>query len=79
MAGLSKGGDNLYANTSNLGAQAAPDTVVRQGMLEASNVNPILQVTKLIEVSRAYESITRMMEQTAELSRRSVERMGRVS
>lgn len=79
MAGLTKGGDNLYANTSNLGAQAAPDAVVRQGMLETSNVNPIIQVTKLIEVSRAYESITRMMEQTAELSRRSVERMGKVS
>jgi len=51
---------------------------VRQGMLESSNVKSVVEVTKLIEVSRAYESITRMMESEAELSRRSIERMGRV-
>lgn len=79
LAGLSKGGDNLYSNTSNLQPQPAPDAVVRQGMLEASNVNPILQVTQLIQVSRAYESMTRTMEQTTDLSRRAIERMGRVA
>jgi flagellar basal-body rod protein FlgF len=47
-------------------------------MLEASNVNPILQVTDLIEVTRAYESLNRMMENTQDLSRRAVERLGRV-
>ena len=36
------------------------------------------QITKLIEVSRAYESIAKMMDQTAELSRSAVERMGKV-
>jgi flagellar basal-body rod protein FlgF len=47
-------------------------------MLEGSNVNPILQVTEMIEVTRAYESLARIMENTQELSRRSVERLGRV-
>jgi flagellar basal-body rod protein FlgF len=31
----------------------------------------------MIEVTRAYESMAKMMDSTAELSRRSVERMGR--
>jgi flagellar basal-body rod protein FlgF len=48
-------------------------------MLEGSNVNPILEITNLIEIQRAYESVTRMIENTTELSRRSVERLGRVS
>jgi flagellar basal-body rod protein FlgF len=47
-------------------------------MLEASNVQSITQITKLIEVSRAYESVSKMMDQTSELSRSAVERMGKV-
>lgn len=79
LAGLSKDGDNLYSNTSNLQPQPAPDAVVRQGMLEGSNVNPIVQITELIEVTRAYESMTRTLEKNADLSRRSIERLGRVT
>ncbi|MCA6325611.1 flagellar basal-body rod protein FlgF [Phenylobacterium sp.] len=75
---LEKVGDNQFRNTSNAQPQPAPGSLVRQGMLEASNVNPILQVTDLIEVTRAYESLNRMMENTQDLSRRAVERLGRV-
>jgi flagellar basal-body rod protein FlgF len=74
---LEKTGDNLLRNTSNLQPEPAADVRVRQGMLEGSNVQPILEITRMIEVSRAYEQITRMMESEADLSRRSVERMGR--
>lgn len=76
---LQKTGDNLYRNTSNLQPQPQPDTLIRQGMLESSNVNPVLEITKMIEVSRAYERVTSMMNATAELSRRSIERLGRVN
>ena len=76
---LRKDGDNLYRNVSNQTAQAAPDARVRQGMLEASNVRPIEQVTRMIEVSRAYESISKLMADTADLSRRSIERMGKLN
>jgi len=79
LASLSKTGDNLFSNTSNLQPQAATAARVRQGMLESSNVNSILQVTRLIEISRAYESMARTIENSAELSRRSVERLGRVA
>ena len=37
------------------GAEAAPDAVVRQGFLEESNVNPVLEIARMIEVQRAYE------------------------
>ena len=76
---LAKDRGNLFKNTSN--AQPNPDTAsrVRQGMLEGSNVNPILQITRMIEVSRAYESVARTMENTADLSKRAIERLGRVA
>ena len=37
------------------GAEPAPDAVVRQGFLEESNVNPVLEIARMIEVQRAYE------------------------
>jgi flagellar basal-body rod protein FlgF len=76
---LEKRGDNLYQNTSNAAAQPAAGAKVRQGMLEGSNVQPILEITRMIEVQRAYESMARTMDSTSDLSRRSVERLGRVS
>ncbi|MGQ3041549.1 MAG: flagellar basal-body rod protein FlgF [Brevundimonas sp.] len=76
---LEKGGDGLYRNASNAVAQEAPDARIRQGMLEGSNVNPILEITNLIEIQRAYESVTRMIEGNTDLSRRAVERLGRAA
>ncbi len=78
LAALEKTGENQYRNTSNLQPQPAEGAVVRQGMLEGSNVQAILEITRMMEVSRAYESTAKMIDSEADLSRRSVERLGRV-
>ena len=75
---LEKAGDNLYRNTSNLAAEKAEDAHIRQGFLESSNVKPVLEITRMIEVSRAYEQTSRMMDAGADLSRRAIDRLGRV-
>jgi flagellar basal-body rod protein FlgF len=75
---LEKTGDNLLRNTSNDQPQPALEARLRQGLLEGSNVQPILEITRMIEVSRAYEQMAKMMDSNADLSRRTVERMGRV-
>ncbi|MBP7815637.1 MAG: flagellar basal-body rod protein FlgF [Phenylobacterium sp.] len=74
---LEKTGDNLYRNTSNAQPQPAPDARVHQGMLESSNVKTVLEITRMMEVTRAYESMAKMMDSNADLSRRSIERMGK--
>ncbi len=74
---LSKDGDGLYRNASNAAPIDATGAQIRQGMLEGSNVNPLIEITNLIEISRAYERATKMVENVQELSRRSVERLGR--
>jgi flagellar basal-body rod protein FlgF len=78
MGTLEKTGDNLYQNTSNQQPQTAQAARVRQGMLESSNVQPILEITRLIEVSRAYEQMAKMMDSTADLARSAVQRMGKL-
>ncbi len=79
LASLRKDGDNLFRNVSNQTANAAPDARIHQGMLESSNVKTIEQVTRLIEVNRAYDSISKMMADTSDLSRRSIERIGKLN
>ena len=78
LGALQKSGDGLYRNISNAQPQDAPDVQVRQGMLEGSNVNTLQEITNLIEISRAYERVSKMIENANDLSRRSVERLGRV-
>lgn len=78
LASLEKAGDNFYRNVSNLQPAPAPDVRVRQGMLEGSNVRPIEEITRMMEITRSYERMAKIMDSEAELSRRTVERMGRV-
>ena len=78
LSALDKSGDNLYRNLSNQQPQPLTTPVVRQSMLENSNVHSTAETPRRIEVTRSYESMAKMMDSTAELSRRSVERMGRV-
>jgi len=76
--GLEKTGDNLYRNASNLTPEKAEEATVRQGYLENSNVKPIIEISRMVEVSRAYETTSKMIDSAADLSRRSIERLGRV-
>ena len=75
---LEKAGDNLFRNASNLQPEPAAEVKLRQGHLEGSNVTPVLEITRMVEVSRAYEQTAKMMDSEADLSRRAVERLGRV-
>jgi flagellar basal-body rod protein FlgF len=79
LSGLAKDGDGLYRNVSNLQPTPTTSAKVLQGMLETSNVAPIIQMTRLIEVTRAYESISRMVEAAGDLSSQTVSRLGRVN
>ena len=78
LSTLSKAGDGLYINTSSSTPQQAPDAYIHQGMLESSNVRPVIQITDLIRITRAYESISQMISSTSDLSSQSIQRLGSV-
>jgi flagellar basal-body rod protein FlgF len=78
LSSLTKQGGGLYSNTSSSAPQPAPDARIRQGMLEASNVQPIVQITDLIRITRAYESISNLISTTSDLSNQSIQRLGAV-
>ncbi len=46
-------------------------------MLESSNVEPILEITSMIEVQRSYQSTQRLLDTDHELQRKAIDRIGR--
>jgi flagellar basal-body rod protein FlgF len=80
-ADLSKG----YARYENSGflPQSTPQPVegaagngVVQGFIEESNVNPILEITQLIAVQRAFEAMSSNMEQRDSTLRDTIQALG---
>ncbi len=53
-------GNNLYVTDAP--EQEAQNTIVKQGFLEGSNVNPVLEVTDMIKVLRSFQGVQKMLE-----------------
>ena len=74
---LTKTGDNRYTAPEDAERVIEELPQIKQGFLESSNVRPMLEITTMMEVSRAYASVTRMIKDTDELSRKAIDRLGR--
>ena len=57
----------------------AEGTRLVQGALEGSNVHPVLEMTAMLETTRAFEGTQRMLETEHELERQAIERVIRVA
>ena len=63
-------------------AEAVEDATansVRQGFVESSNVNPMLEMTKLIAVSRAFDQAASAVDQNDQLMSQAVRTLSPVS
>ena len=52
------------------------DTGIAQGFLEESNVNPVLEITRLIQVQRAFENTAALMRQTDSSTDEAIKTLG---
>ncbi len=68
-------GSNLYA--APVPGNPATQTRVQQGAIEGSNVNGVLELTRMIEVSRDYQSAQRMVQSEHERQRTVIQRLTR--
>ena len=66
-------GSGLFSSDGPL--NAATDVKIVQGSVEGSNVQPVLEMTRLIEVVRSFESTQKLLETHHDLARRGVDRM----
>ena len=63
-------------HVSNEAPQPAEETILVQGSLEKSNVHAVLEMTRLIEVTRAYQSISSFLKDDQERQRTAIDRLG---
>jgi len=73
-----KQGFNLYAAGEGGTPQQDTKSTVRQGFIEKSNVNSVAEMSRMMEVSRAYTSIANLMNQQAELQKTAIQQLADV-
>jgi flagellar basal-body rod protein FlgG len=73
---LRKHGDNLFYAVEGA-AEAEFTGAISQGFLEASNVNPVREMTEMIAMARAYDANQRMIVSHDSILNRTVNDIGR--
>jgi flagellar basal-body rod protein FlgF len=75
---LKKAGGGLYEAPA--GVTPAPATAprVRQGMIEKSNVEPVMEITRMIEVMRAYQMSAELTKSQEDLLKQAIQNLGAV-
>lgn len=73
---LVKEGDNLLA--ARPGVQGTTPQYVRmqQGSIERSNVQPVIEMARMLEVTRTYSMVSQMIDNTAKLRETAIQQLG---
>ena len=72
-AAMVKEGANLYSTDQ---AATVATGAVQQGALESSNVQPVVEIAKMIEVMRAYEATATLSKSQEDLTRQAISQLG---
>jgi flagellar basal-body rod protein FlgF len=71
-------GATLFSAPAGLAPQASNDVRVIQGAVEGSNVNGVLEMTRMIEVNRAYTMINAMMKSRDDQHKDAIDKLAQV-
>lgn len=70
-------GANIFSSAA-AAIPAPPTTQLAPASLERSNVRPVLEMSRLVEVQRAYTSIAGLISRTDDLRRTAIQRLAEV-
>ena len=70
---LMRSGENLFSGGTPV---PATSTHVVQGAIEKSNVSGVAEMTEMIRVTRAYETLANIMQRQDDIRRSAVQRLG---
>ena len=71
---LTKQGANLYSTTQ--AATPSTESTIAQRMLEGSNVKPVIEISHMVEVMRAYQMTATMTNSQEQLMRQAIDKLG---
>jgi len=75
---LEKDGTTLFRAPAGMGPQEAPSAGVIQGSIEKSNVRSVVEMTRMIDVTRTYQAIAGMLQSEGDLRRTAIEKLAEV-
>lgn len=73
---LTREGNNLFSGGTPV---PATSTKVVQGSVERSNVSGVIEMSEMIRVSRAYQSLASLMQRQDDIRRAAIQRLGDAS
>ncbi|HSM97352.1 MAG TPA: flagellar basal-body rod protein FlgF [Rhizomicrobium sp.] len=73
-AALKKEGASLYSTDQQ--PTAVENPVIAQGSLEESNVQPVLEISHMLEVLRAYQTTANLAQSQEDLMRNAIDKLG---
>ena len=74
---LLKEGANLYS-ANGMAPQADTAARIQQGFIEKSNVNAVVEMSRMIAVTRAYTQVSALLQQQSDLRRTAIEKLADV-
>jgi flagellar basal-body rod protein FlgF len=75
---LQKEGNNLYVAPAGVAATPDTNTKVIQGSIEKSNVSGVAEISRLIEISRAYAHVAQMLSNESDLHKNAISQLANV-
>ena len=72
---LLKEGGNLYAAAEGATPQLDTKSIVQQGYIEKSNVNSVTEMSNMIAISRAYQSVANILQQQSDQHRNALQQL----
>jgi flagellar basal-body rod protein FlgF len=73
-----KEGLNLYSAGEGGAPQADTKSRIQQGFIEKSNVNSVVEMSRMMEINRAYTSIATLMQQQGDLQKNAIQALADV-
>ena len=71
---LTKDGGSLYSAAGQ--PSQATGVEIHQGMLEESNVKPVVEISRMVEVMRSYQAVATMTQSQQDLMRQAIDKLG---
>ncbi|PWC57322.1 flagellar biosynthesis protein FlgG [Azospirillum sp. TSH7] len=76
---LKQTGDLLFEPADGMEARPAPDTRLVEGKVERSNVQGIVEIGRMMDLTRDYQAVTKMVDDGQDLLRSAINRLGKSS
>jgi flagellar basal-body rod protein FlgF len=75
---LQKDGTSTFMPVNGMQAEAPTTVRINQGSIEKSNVNSVIEMTRMVEVTRTYTQVAQLLQQHSDMRRTAIQQLAEV-